>query len=72
MVDDNTMIAFKLPPKYKRALMLVAADKGEGFTASSLLRDAVEEIVITYKDGVFLHIAAHDDEHNHSTNGSAA
>ena len=65
------MIAFKLLPEYKRALMMVAADKGKGITASSLLREAVEEIVKSYKAGIFFDIAVRDVEQNPAHNGTA-
>lgn len=70
MEDDDTMIAFKLPREHKRALMMVAADQGKGITASHLLREAVEAIIESYKDGVFLRIAVHDVEQNRSTDGT--
>jgi hypothetical protein len=64
MEEEITRISFVLPIATKKALWLVAADRGT--TASDLLRDLSTDLVKTHKEGVFFDMTARDAAHSPS------
>lgn len=53
---DVERVNFLLPESHKRALNMIAADKG--VTASDILREMVEDKIRTYRDGLFFDVTA--------------